>query len=57
MKSAITDAVGDELGVGNWVTIRQDQVNMFAEATGDHQWIHTDVERANQESPFGGPIA
>ena len=53
----ITAAVGDELGVSDWVTISQEQVNLFAEATGDHQWIHVDPERAARESPFGGPIA
>ena len=37
--------------------IDQERVNLFADATGDHQWIHVDVERANAESPFGGPIA
>jgi acyl dehydratase len=37
--------------------ITQERVNLFAEATGDHQWIHVDVERAKKESPFGGPIA
>ena len=37
--------------------ITQEMVNLFAEATGDHQWIHVDVERAAKESPFGGPIA
>jgi acyl dehydratase len=44
-------------GTSPWTTITQDQVNKFAEATGDHQWIHVDVERAERESPFGGPIA
>lgn len=53
----ITAAVGEELGVSEWVTITQEQVNQFAEATGDHQWIHVDPERASRESPFGGPIA
>lgn len=53
----ITAAVGDELGVSDWVTVTQEQVNLFAEATGDHQWIHVDPERATRESPFGGPIA
>ncbi len=55
--SDITGAVGEELGVSEWTRITQEQVAMFAEATGDHQWIHVDVERANRESPFGGPIA
>jgi acyl dehydratase len=55
--SDIISAVGDELGISDWVTVTQDQVNTFADATGDHQWIHVDVERASRESPFGGPIA
>ena len=49
--------VGEHLGYSPYVDITQEQVNTFAEATGDHQWIHVDVERANAESPFGGPIA
>jgi acyl dehydratase len=48
--------VGQEVAVSDWVTITQEQVNRFAEATGDHQWIHVDVERAKQ-GPFGAPIA
>jgi len=48
---------GKELGVSEWETISQERINQFAEATGDHQWIHVDVERANKESPMGGPIA
>ncbi|MGZ4506731.1 MAG: MaoC family dehydratase [Blastococcus sp.] len=48
---------GTELGSSDWFEITQDAVNLFAEATGDHQWIHVDVERAKKESPFGGPIA
>jgi acyl dehydratase len=48
--------VGEHLGYSDWVEITQDQVNRFADATGDHQWIHVDVERANA-GPFGGPIA
>ena len=50
-------AVGTPLGASDWVEVTQDRVNQFADATGDHQWIHTDVERARRESPFGGPIA
>lgn len=50
-------AAGTHLGFSSWVEVTQEQVNTFAEATGDHQWIHVDVERANAESPFGGPIA
>jgi acyl dehydratase len=49
--------VGQHLGYSDWVTITQEQVNQFADATGDHQWIHVDPERAKKESPFGGPIA
>ncbi|WP_448625888.1 MaoC family dehydratase [Geodermatophilus sp. URMC 64] len=49
--------VGQELGTSDWYEISQDAVNKFADATGDHQWIHVDVERAKAESPFGGPIA
>ena len=48
--------VGQEVAVSDWVTITQEQVNLFAQATGDQQWIHVDVERANQ-GPFGAPIA
>ena len=48
--------VGQEIGVGDWVTITQDAVNAFADATRDHQWIHVDLEKA-AAGPFGGPIA
>jgi acyl dehydratase len=47
---------GQEVAVSDWITITQQQVNLFAEATGDHQWIHVDVEKA-AAGPFGGPIA
>jgi acyl dehydratase len=47
---------GQQLGVSDWFEITQERVNTFADATDDHQWIHVDVERANAESPFGGPI-
>lgn len=49
--------VGQEVSQSDWVEISQERVNTFADATGDHQWIHIDVERARHESPFGGPIA
>ena len=49
-------ARGEHLGVSEWLTITQEQVNQFADATHDHQWIHVEVERANS-GPFGGPIA
>ena len=48
--------VGEHLGYSDYVEITQEQVNRFADATGDHQWIHVDPERAEGE-PFGGPIA
>ena len=48
--------VGEHLGYSDYVEITQEQVNQFADATGDHQWIHVDVERA-KAGPFGGPIA
>lgn len=51
----IAGLVGQELGVSDWVEITQERVNLFAEATGDHQWIHVDVERA-KAGPFGGTI-
>jgi acyl dehydratase len=47
--------VGTEVGVSAWLEVSQERVNLFADATGDHQWIHVDVERATRE--IGGPIA
>ena len=49
--------VGQELGVSDWHTVTQQEINLFADATHDHQWIHVDPERCRRESPFGGPIA
>ena len=49
--------VGQQLGTSDWLEVTQERVDTFAEATGDHQWIHVDPERAKKESPFGGPIA
>ena len=49
-------AVGTHLGFSDWLEVTQDRVDLFAEATGDHQWIHVDPERA-AAGPFGGPIA
>ncbi|MBC7501095.1 MAG: MaoC family dehydratase [Herminiimonas sp.] len=49
--------VGQEVAVSDWVGISQERVNQFAEATGDHQWIHLDVDRCIKESPYGGTIA
>lgn len=53
---SVLDAVGQDLGVTPWLTITQDRIQTFADATGDHQWIHVDAERA-QSGPFGGTIA
>ena len=47
---------GQTVATSDWITITQEQVNQFADATGDHQWIHVDVEKA-KKGPFGGPIA
>lgn len=52
----VANLAGTDLGATGWMTITQDMVNTFADATSDHQWIHTDVERA-KEGPFGAPIA
>lgn len=49
--------LGKELGVSSWHTITQEQITKFADATLDHQWIHTDEDRAKNEGPFGGTIA
>jgi|SRR5581483_6255559 len=61
MKSATFDTVaslaGQEIGVSDWVEITQDRINAFADATGDHQWIHVDVARAAKEMPGGKTIA
>lgn len=48
---------GKELGVSNWIELCQERINMFADATDDHQWIHVDTEKAKVESPFGQTIA
>ena len=55
MLADLPSLVGQELGVSDWLEITQDRVNRFADATGDHQWIHVDVERATKD--LGGPIA
>lgn len=49
-------AAGEELGTSDWLTVTQERINTFADATGDHQWIHVDPERA-ATGPFGGTIA
>ena len=53
---AFHDLIGQHLGYSEWQTITQERVNLFADATDDHQWIHVDPERA-KEGPFGGAIA
>ena len=53
----MTGMVGEMLGTSSWQDVTQEAVNEFARSTGDHQWIHVDVERAKKESPFGGPVA
>jgi acyl dehydratase len=52
----LSTLTGEELGTSDWLTIEQERVDAFADATGDHQWIHVDVERA-KAGPFGGTIA
>ena len=54
---AMRPFIGQEVALTDWVEITQQRVNLFADATGDHQWIHVDLERCERESPFGGPIA
>lgn len=49
--------LGQEVAVTDWFSVSQERINLFAEATGDHQWIHLDTERARKESPFGTTIA
>jgi acyl dehydratase len=49
--------LGQEIGVSGWLAVSQDRIRQFADATGDHQWIHVDVERAGRESPFKTTIA
>ena len=49
--------VGQVVATSDWIDITQERIRLFADATGDHQWIHVDVERARRESPFGGPVA
>ena len=54
--SGLKELLGQHLGYSDYMEITQERVNLFADATGDHQWIHVDVDRARTESPFGGPI-
>jgi acyl dehydratase len=53
----LKELVGDDVAVSDWVEITQQRVQQFADATGDHQWIHLDVERSQRESPYGTTIA
>jgi acyl dehydratase len=55
--ACLGERVGHELGLSDWAAIDQPRIDAFASCTGDHQWIHVDVERAKRESPFRGPIA
>jgi acyl dehydratase len=55
--AALRERVGAEPVVSEWLSVDQASVDRFAQATGDHQWIHVDPERARRESPFGGPVA
>ena len=55
--AGLGERVGQELGLSDWVMIDQPRIDTFASCTGDHQWIHVDIERAKRESPFRGPIA
>jgi len=55
--ATLDDFVGRELGVSPWIEVDQARIDEFARCTGDSQWIHVDVERAERESPFGGTIA
>jgi acyl dehydratase len=54
---ALRRLVGQEVAVGDWYTVTQEQINAFADVTGDHQWVHTDIDRAARESPFGTTVA
>ena len=55
--SSLSTWLGLEVAVSDWITITQERINLFADATGDHQWIHIDAERAAKDSPFGTTIA
>lgn len=53
----LKDFVGHDFGASEPTKVDQDRIDIFADVTGDHQWIHVDVERASKHSPFGGPVA
>ena len=52
----LKEMIGADMGTSDWVSIDQEKINQFADCTGDHQWIHVDIEKA-KAGPFGGPIA
>ena len=54
---SLSDFIGKELGVTDWTVISQEQINLFADCTGDRQWMHVDAERCRRESPYGAPVA
>ena len=53
----LRELVGKDVATSEWVSVTQDRIQAFADATGDHQWIHLDPERAETDTPFGGTIA
>ncbi len=55
--ATLPSLAGSEIGVSDWLTVDQNRINLFADATGDHQWIHVDTERATRELPGGKTIA
>ncbi len=55
--TALKKEVGNELPLGDWITVTQEMINAFAQATLDFQWIHVDVEKAHESSPFKAPVA
>jgi acyl dehydratase len=55
--TGLREYLGQEVGISDWVEVSQERINKFADATGDRQWIHLDVERASRESPFKTTIA
>jgi acyl dehydratase len=54
---SLSHFVGRELGITDWAVISQEQINLFADCTGDRQWMHVDAERCRRESPYGAPVA
>ena len=57
VRAQLERQVGREAPAGDWLRVDQTRIDQFAEATGDHQWIHVDVDRSTRESPYGAPIA